>query len=49
MVRTTDTLHESLEALAAAEPAFAGMSYDTLGLRGAIVAGAAAGTPAGAA
>ncbi|HET8769658.1 MAG TPA: 2Fe-2S iron-sulfur cluster-binding protein [Gemmatimonadaceae bacterium] len=30
-------------AMAAAEPAFAGMSYDTLGLRGAIVAGMTAG------
>ena len=29
----------TLAALAAAEPAFAGMSYDALGLRGATVAG----------
>ena len=33
-------------ALAAAQPEFAGMSYDTLGLRGAEIAGAKSGVPA---
>lgn len=33
---------EAFGALAAAEPAFAGMSYDTLGLRGALMEGAPA-------
>jgi len=34
---------QAFAALAASEPAFAGPSYDTLGLRGAAVAGATAG------
>ena len=34
------TAGEAFAALAAAEPAFAGMSYDTLGLKGAVIEGA---------
>jgi NADH-quinone oxidoreductase subunit G len=39
---------EAFGALAAKHPEFAGMSYDTLGLRGATITGAAAGAGAGA-
>jgi predicted molibdopterin-dependent oxidoreductase YjgC len=37
------TAGQAFAALAAAQPAFAGMSYDRLGLKGATVAGATAG------
>jgi predicted molibdopterin-dependent oxidoreductase YjgC len=40
---------EVFAALAAARPEFAGMSYDTLGLRGATLAGAGSAAAAGAA
>ena len=37
------TASEAFAAMAAAEPAFAGMSYDTLGLKGALLEGATTG------
>jgi predicted molibdopterin-dependent oxidoreductase YjgC len=37
------TAAQAFAALASSQPAFAGLSYDTLGLRGATVAGATAG------
>ena len=37
------TAGQAFAALAAAQPAFAGMSYDLLGLKGMMVAGATAG------
>jgi NADH-quinone oxidoreductase subunit G len=42
------TAAEAFAAMAAAEPAFAGMSYDTLGLKGAIAQGAMQGATQGA-
>jgi NADH-quinone oxidoreductase subunit G len=42
------TAGEAFTALAAGHPAFAGMSYDTLGMKGAIIAGAAREIAAGA-
>ena len=36
-----DPAGQVFDALAKSEPAFAGLSYDTLGLRGAVMAGAA--------
>jgi predicted molibdopterin-dependent oxidoreductase YjgC len=38
--------HEVFDALAASHPEFAGMSYDTLGLKGALVKSATVGAPA---